>query len=197
MATGSTAIPTPAQSIPYESRFPNLDAVLNQNTPPTNPYRLITDKIKEIGATQAVGVSQEIRSILDGFLVNLSNQLSTFEDGIREKSRPIFKDDGVKVEVARGDSPDETERKIPGAFVQSESAGNGPPQASTEKQSGKATSPAASSYAKDNQATKPKEAPCCAKPTQSKPSSMYLGTYVCDVCDMTPKVVRWHCNVSP
>jgi hypothetical protein len=189
-----TTAPAYGQPFSQESRFPNLESVLNnRNVPPTNPYRLITEKIKEISATQAVGVSQEIRNILDGFLVNLTNQLSTFEDVIWERYRPIFRDDGVKVESIRGDSPDETEHKIPGAFVQSTSRAS-----STAKQSDNATSPTGPSIAK--QANKP-ISPCgkdakCAKPAQTKANALYLGTYVCDVCDMTPKVVRWHCNVS-
>ncbi len=193
--TSSSTVP-PTQSgppfsapQPFESRFPNLEAIMNRRLdipPPPSPYKFITDKIKEISATQAVGVSQEIRNVLDGFLVNLTNQLATFEDGIKGKYMPIFRDDGVKVDVVSDDSVDETERKIPGAFVRT----SAPAKSDSTKASELTTVPKTT--------TSPGGAGirCCSKPVQPRSNALYLGTYVCDVCDMTPKAVRWHCNVG-
>lgn len=184
----SQAVPPPTASDSFESRFPNLEAIMNRRLdapPSTSPCKLIADKIKEISATQAVGVSQEIRNVLDGFLVNLTNQLALFEDGIKERYMPIFRDDGVKVDVVRDEAGDDTERRIPGAFVEKSAPAASPSSAA------KASESASTNSTLPGEGTR-----CCSKPPQPRSNSLYLGTYVCDVCDMTPKAVRWHCNVS-
>ncbi len=181
-AQGSTASSAPTPAAPA-SPFPNLDAVLDRLDPdPSSAFRGLADKVKEITGAQAqvisqeikqqsAGISHDLRSALDGFLNNLTSQLNTFEDGFKERHRPVFRETGVSVAASENGEAeaDISEDQFPGAFVRTSHEANRSPTGAN-----KAAAPA----------------------SKAKAPSLYLSMIVCDVCDQTPKAVRWHCDVS-